>query len=268
MLRKLAWPLFFFIFATYCWAKPASPIEQITNFASDIKVARDSSLEINETIAVYADQRKIARALVRRLPTNYIDSYGIRHKTTYRIKQILVNNAPAVFSTKIVDNSYIIYIGDPNSLLAPGKYIFSIQYRVNNATNFLTNQDELFWNITGHSWDFPINKVQATITLPEGANFIKYSGYSGKVGLPGNDLSITLPAPNQIVFVTTKALLPKHGFAVSIAWPKGFIHPPTHVQQLAIKVRESNMDLLLFFGSLILLLGYLLLRPRIFKKNS
>ncbi len=42
--------------------------------------------------------------------------------------------------------------------------------------------DELYWNVTGNGWDFPIDQASATITLPSPARFGQRAAYTGSQG--------------------------------------------------------------------------------------
>ncbi len=219
--------LFFVFLLLSCSLAYAYDNEKIDDFQSNIVVNQNASIDITETIRVYSTGNLINHGIVRRFPTDYRDSYGVKRHTDYLVKAVLVNGQPAPYFTKTGTDQIAIFIGDKNVTLWPGYYTYTIHYLVNKAINFLSDADELYWNITGNQWDFPILHAQANITLPSQASIINYHGYTGYAGTKGLDFSVQKPAANQISFTTTTALPPQSGLTIAVAWQKGLITAPT-----------------------------------------
>jgi methyl coenzyme M reductase system subunit A2 len=57
-----------------------------------------------------------------------------------------------------------IRIGDANTYVS-GNQTYVITYKVENATLFFDNHDELYWNVTGNAWKAPIEEAIAEVTL-------------------------------------------------------------------------------------------------------
>lgn len=256
MLRQLG-KLFLFIlfstFATVCHAE-FNKQEEILNFVSNIDVNKDGSIDVTEKITAYAAQNEIKHGLVRWLPTNYKDSYGITHHTHYQIQDILVNNLTSPYHTAIPNGNYTIYIGEKSKILDPGTYIFTIRYHVDDAINFLKDGDEFYWNITGNNWDFPILYAEAQINFPFEAKILNYSAYTGTIGATGNHYTVSLPGENSIAFKTTQPLNPGEGLTVAIAIPKGIIIKPSVVK----KTVENPSEMIAFIATGAILVYYLI----------
>src|SRR4029077_1507274 len=47
-----------------------------------------------------------------------------------------------------------------------------LHYRVTNGLRFLEDHDELYWDVTGEGWDYPLEDVSAEVFLPTGAGGI------------------------------------------------------------------------------------------------
>ncbi len=226
--------------------------EKILYFSTDITVNTDSSIDVTENISVNANQDKIVHGIVRKLPTSYADSYNVWHHTAYKINKILLNNQASDYHTQYANNQFEIFIGSRNVNLTPGIYTYTIEYHVNDAINFLKDADELYWNITGNDWTFPISKVDATIHLPAGADINHYFGYTGYKGEKGKDYIAREEAKNEISFSTTTQLQTGQGLTVAVAWPKGIVQQPTMLQEFTEQQGQTP-----YWLSLILLIQLL-----------
>lgn len=254
MLKKGLFLLIFF----FSWVAIAhAGNEKILDFVSNITVNKDASLDVIEVITVKTNEDKILHGIVRRLPTRYKDSYGISHHTKYFIKDILMNNLHSAYHAERYRSHYNIYIGKIDEMLPAGVYTYTIHYRVNQAINFLKETDELYWNVTGNDWDFPILKAQANITLPEGSKILQYSAYTGKQGDKEKNYSVKQPNDRQIIFDLTQPLPTDQGLTVAVAWPTGIIVRPTIMQRLqeTMKLEKGEYLVLEIF---FIVLGYFL----------
>ncbi len=53
-----------------------------------------------------------------------------------------------------------VYLGSKNVCLEPGEYTHAIEYRTSRQLGFFEDHDELYWNVTGNGWAFPIEAGQ------------------------------------------------------------------------------------------------------------
>ncbi len=60
-----------------------------------------------------------------------------------------------------------------------------IRYRTTRQIGFFVDYDELYWNVTGTGWAFPIDMAEARITLPEKVPFRQTAVYTGPQGAQG-----------------------------------------------------------------------------------
>jgi hypothetical protein len=248
----------FFFFSPLLFAQDWNPQERITDFQSRLLVNKDASLTVTENISVYAHGEALQHGLVRSLPTTYTDSYGITHHTRYDIKEIKVNGQPSPYHLANEDNNLVIYIGDKYRLLSHGFYTYTLQYQVNHAINFLADADELYWNITGNHWSFPILRASASLQLPEGANILYHDAYTGHIGDREKNYSVSYANAPNIIFSTTKALPPGAGLTIAVTWPKGFIQAPTRLDQIRPLFQIGPEEKLVFSLALIIFCYYFL----------
>ena len=58
------------------------------------------------------------------------------------------------------------HVGDKNRNLDAGVYTYTLSYRTNRQLGFFDDRDELYWNVTGNGWSFPIDAASASVRLP------------------------------------------------------------------------------------------------------
>jgi uncharacterized membrane protein len=215
-----------------CFFSVALAEEAILSFKSDIRIYRDASANVTETILVTAEQEQIRHGIFRQLLVYFYDPDGKKHFTRYYINHVFNNSQPSPFHLGRTFNSLDIYVGDKDIVLTPGNYLYTLQYHVKNAVRFLADRDEFYWNITGNNWKFPIYRVEADITFPTDIRIAAYAAYTGVLGSKDKNSTVELVAPNQLHVVTNHTLLSGEGLTVAIDWPKGLIYQPTLWQQL------------------------------------
>lgn len=209
------------LFFPLCAARgDASSGERILDFSSHVTVMADSSLVVTEKIQVYAARVDIRRGIIREFPTRYNVNGKIR-RVGFELVSSMLNGRPTLASVKQIGSVVEIRLGNPNLILPVGAHVFELTYRTTKQLGFFDSWDELYWNVTGNGWIFPIDRAQFTVRLPEGATMSKYDAFTGKYG--GRERFFTREGA---VFKTTKPLAVGEGFTVVVGWPKGFVTPP------------------------------------------
>jgi uncharacterized membrane protein len=232
--------------------------ERIRFFASKIVVHPDASLTVTENITVISAGQEIKRGIVREFPTKYRDRYGNVVRVGFEIIEIQRDRQPEPYHTEKVGNGVKIFIGKKNVFLPPGQHTFTITYKTTRQLGFFQDYDELYWNVTGMGWTFPIDSVQATVELPPGTKIKQYAGYTGPFGAQGKDFRVNYDAAGNIVFTTTRGLSPREGLTIAVAWPKGIVRQPSAGEGIISYLRD-NASLLSAGLGFLALLGYYLL---------
>ncbi len=235
----------------------AGAAERILSFDSAIEVMRDGSMRVTEVITVKAERNRIKRGIYRDFPTDYQDRYGRRIKVDFEILAVTRDGAGEAYFTKPLNNGVRTYIGNKNVLLDPGEYTYALRYRTNRQLGFFENHDELYFNVTGTGWDFPIDRASATVTLPPGVpmDTVRHEAYTGRQGATGGDYTSELDEENRVVFATTRPLRPREGLTIVAMWPKGFVEEPDVATRLGWFTRD-NRAWAIGIGGLLLLLGF------------
>jgi len=206
---------------------PADAEERIENFISDVTVNADASLAVRETITVDAEGSEIRHGILRDFPTTYTDRHGVRVRAGFEVLEVKRDGRPEPYALEWLSNGRRIRIGDKDVYVAPGRHTYEILYTTTRQIGFFPDYDELYWNVTGNGWTFAIQHAAVVIRLPSGARIVQHAAYTGYQGISGDDFAVTSASGNQYRAETTRRLEPNEGFTVAVAWPKGFVTPPS-----------------------------------------
>jgi uncharacterized membrane protein YgcG len=222
-------------FAIALLAALAAPVwaeERITSFVSDVTVNADASLNVRETISVTAEGDVIKRGILRDFPTIYTDRSGQRVTVGFEVLGVKRDGRAEPYALESLSNGTRIRIGDKDVFLRPGEYRYEITYRTTRQIGFFADYDELYWNVTGNGWTFPIERARVMIRLPEGASIRQHAEYTGRAGVAGSDARAVSASGNFYEAETTRRLGPEEGFTVAVNWQKGIVAPPSDSQKL------------------------------------
>ena len=213
--------------------------ERILDFNSRMQVQQDGTMTVTEEIRVVCAGRQIKRGIYRDFPTKYKDRYGNTVKVGFEVLEVLRDGISEPYHFKELSNGKRVYIGKKEIFLKPGTYTYTITYKTDRQLGFFDDFDELYWNVTGNGWDFVIEKVEAMVELPPGADMLQSAAYTGRLGEKGQDFTTNYDQYGNIIFTTTRKLMPKEGLTIAVAWPKGFVTEPTAKDKL-IHVWKDN----------------------------
>jgi hypothetical protein len=213
--------------------------EVIETFVSDIAVEADGDLLVRETITVHAAGYQIKRGIYRDFPTIYRGAWGLKEKVGFDVIEVTRDGNPEPFFTDSAENGVRVYIGDEGVFLSEGDYTYVIVYQTDRQLRFDDGYDELYWNVTGNGWAFPILRAEARVHLPEGAQPIERAAYTGAFGETGKNFKSTVAADGTVIFATTRPLEPYEGLTIAISWPKGFVAEPTGLRRAGDAVMDN-----------------------------
>lgn len=238
------------IFLLVVAGAPAQALEHILEFHSAIVVNTDASMEVTETIRVQAEGDRIRHGILRDFPTDYRDRYGNRVRVAFEPLSLEIDGdagaggAPP-WRSEPYANGVRVYFGDANRLLSNGEHTFAFRYRTTRQLGFFADHDELYWNVTGNGWNFPIDHAGATVALPGAVtpDQLKLAAYTGVKGANGRAFSASADAPSHAHFATTAKLQAREGLTIVASFPKGVVTMPGFAQQAAWFFAD-NMHLL------------------------
>ncbi|GAB4299279.1 MAG: DUF2207 domain-containing protein [Thiohalomonadaceae bacterium] len=234
--------------------------ERILDFHSAIIVYSDGSMLVTETLRVRAEGQQIRRGIYRDFPTDYRDQQGNRYRVAFDVIEVLRDGRREDYHTERHRNGVRVYIGHADRLLQRGDYTYTLSYRTNRQLGFFAGHDELYWNVTGNGWSFPIDHAEATVQLPPslGDSTLTLEAYTGPAGSQGRLYRAAQIEQALAWFETTQPLGPQEGLTIVVGWPKGHVHAPTQQEQLGYLL-DDNRELLVAGGGLLLLSFYYLM---------
>lgn len=241
------------------WVAPAAAAERILSYWSDIQVHADATVTVAETIRVRAEGADIRRGIYRDFPTDYKDGFGNHYRVAFEVVGVTRDGQPEPWHSTTYANGVRVYAGRADRFLEPGVYEYVIRYRTSRQLGFFDDHDELYWNVTGNGWAFPIDAAAASVALPDEvpAGSIEIIGYTGPYGSRARNARSGVE-DGRAWIETTGPLHPREGLTLVVTWPKGFVREPTPGQRIAWLLSD-NRGLLLAVASMLLVSTYLLL---------
>ncbi|MDF1815047.1 MAG: DUF2207 domain-containing protein [Verrucomicrobiales bacterium] len=241
----------------------AQQAERILSFDSDIVIQPDSSLSVVETIRVRADGNRIKRGIYRDFPTLYSSKWGLQRARGFEVQRVLRGGKPENYVVENISGGKRVRIGNGNVILKPGEYTYKIEYRTTRQLGYQEDFDELYWNVTGNGWAFPIDKATATIRLPGEVRAIELNAYTGSAGSKGQQYRSDTFPDGTVKFETTFPLSSGEGLTISVTWPKGAIDYNADPQGVASMAKDNIGAAIGIFGLIGLFLYFFLTWRRV-----
>jgi uncharacterized membrane protein YgcG len=212
--------------------QPAAAEERILNFDSQVSIQQDGTLDVTETIRVRVENVAINHGIYRDFPTRYSEPGGRRVRVGFSLTDTLLDGQvePNKVETRV--NGVRIRIGSADRIVPQGEHVYTIRYLATRMIGRFDSYDELYWNVTGNGWDFPIDQASATITLPSPARFGQRAAYTGSQGSTESAARVKAELPGSIRFETTRPLYSREGLTVAAAFPKGVVDEPAESTRL------------------------------------
>jgi uncharacterized membrane protein YgcG len=196
----------------------------IKDYGVDIKVhGKEGYFEVKETLVISYTQPR----------------HGINHKLIYKYKKDGEIKEFKIYDVSVEGHPYevsksgnynVVKIGSA-SRFVEGIQTYVIHYKVKKAWIFTQTHSEFYWDIIGHEWKAPIDRIHYTITLDEFLPMSEsdYYIYTGYQGVKGQDVSI---AYNAGVFSgsSTRPFDEREGVTIAIKLPKEYVLRPTKAE--------------------------------------
>ena len=231
--------------------------EEILNFKSNISIHADATVTVIETIEVRATGNQIKRGIYRDFPTAYTDAQGNTVQAGFRVMGVSRGGKTIDFWVEKKPGSQRVYMGNKSFRVKPGVHTFQLTYKTDHQIGYFKDYDEIYWNVTGDQWAFPIRRAEAIVSLPTGANVVQQAAYTGVRGAKGQSFTVSSEPDGSPHFITSKALNPGEGLTVAVAWPKGFVNEPSDGAKLTHAL-QSNLHLIVAVVGVLIVLAYYL----------
>nr|WP_256834179.1 DUF2207 domain-containing protein [Pseudomonas oleovorans] len=213
--------------------------EAIEDFAVTLQVEADGNLLVTERITVRAEGQDIRRGIYRDLPVSYALPMGLEQSSPITLLGVTRDGRPESVRSERNGAWVRFYLGSPNILLEPGRYHYELRYRVGRALLHHADTDELYWNVTGNGWLFPIRQASVEVRLPAGARIGQFAAYTGAQGDQGQDFQILERRDDYLRLATTETLPAYHGLTVAVDWQAGLVPRPGLLQNASRAVLDN-----------------------------
>jgi len=230
----------------------ASPEERILNYRSDVDIAPDGRLTVTETIRVKAEGNQIKRGIYREFPTRYTDRFGNHYRVDFDVISVRRDGQAEAWHTKEMSNGVRTYFGRGDHFLDPGEYEYEFIFATNRQLGFFDEHDELWWNVTGNGWIFPIDQVVSTVTLPFEADpgQLGLNIYVGRYGSTETGSNARVIDRNTVYFESSRPLQAWEGMSIIVSWPKGLMAEPGTLQKVRWFLSDNSAAIVLLIGLL------------------
>lgn len=238
--------------------------EHIISFDSWARFNLDGSMEVRENVTVFSLGNEIRRGIFRTLPLTWHRQDGKIFSVEYAIKSVSRNGAAEAYSLDHGTKTLTVRIGSAERLLKPGIYSYEIRYQISNHFSRFPDWDELYWNVTGNDWSWPISKASFHLALPDAAHHLDARGkdarlrtidvYTGSVGAKEHNATILPDGSIQ----TSRPLATGEGLTVVYTWPRDILAnaaAPEAVWPL-VHLLIPTLETSIIWLPLLLLIGY------------
>ncbi|GAA3062004.1 DUF2207 domain-containing protein [Rhizobium viscosum] len=235
-------------------AQAAIGEEFIASFDAAIQLEKSGALTVAETITVNAEGDRIRRGIFRDFPLTFRDANGRRRSVDFSVVSVKRDGRDEPWHTESITGGIRIYAGSEDVTISPGRHQYVFTYKTNRQIRYFDDHDELYWNVTGNGWIFPIRSAVATVTFPQGVVPEDVAVFTGPVGAAGKNARASVD-DGRLVVATTAPLGAQEGLTFAAKLPKGAIDPPSADQESSWWFSD-NRDYFIGFGGLILVFLY------------
>lgn len=197
----------------------ARAAEEIRAFDVVIEVQPDGAILVTETLRIMVEGRQIKRGINRDLPL-----WRGGSRVALEVLSVRRNGAEETYKTMRRGSDLRLRIGKASRFLpTPSEQVYEIRYRSQGQLQGFEGFDELYWNVTGDRWEFPILSASVEVRLPTGIEVLQHAGYTGPPGAQGADFRVVAVAPGLYRAAITAPLRRGEGFTVAVGWPPGAV---------------------------------------------
>lgn len=238
-----------------CGAHSAHAAEIIYRFGQVVHIARDGTLHVSEILRVRAEGAEIRHGIYRDFPLTFKDTGGGLHEVTSHLVNVMRDGHPEPHFTKREGDAIRIYAGDKDTRVTTGDHIYVFTYDTGRQIRWFDGKPELYWNVTGNFWHFPIAQATVRVELPDGARPLRFTAYTGRLGGRGTDWRGGIDDKGALTVETTRTLRPGEGLTIVAAIPPGAVEPPSAATELWYTILDYR-GWIIGIAGFALVLGY------------
>ncbi len=209
--------------------------EAVTSFYSRITINQNTSLTITEQIDYTTTFDK--HGIYRYIPISY-NKDGQKEILQVFDVSVTDQNGVSIPFSRTSDGKFVtLKIGDPDTTFT-GEKSYVIEYTVERGINQFSDHNELYWDITGEGWQFPVLESSATVTS-QFADIQEAECLSGVVGGDDGLCNFEL-GKNQATFEYAQPINYGDNMTVVLRLPKeSQLQFPTQTELLLLWVKHN-----------------------------
>lgn len=225
--------------------------DSIQQFNSDITLLPNGIVRVSEDFQIDFSGKQLRRRIYRSIPIEYVIGEGL-HRVDIHLQNVTLDGeSPSRSSAWAAGDVFQISIGEDEKHFL-GKHKFHLEYEIRGGVNYLFGGPQLFINVTGDDWPFPIEKASATLHLPKGVDTGKVKGQK-LVGLSGQFRKSPLTSKNDEFFVSSTSVPAGQGLNLSVDMPAGSVVLPSVLQDVIWHLQVSYQAICLPLATMLLL---------------
>ena len=199
---------------------------RISRFDVQLEVQDNADLVVEERIEVRFTEPR--RGIYREIPIRYTDPRGFQYGYGFKLLGVEdeFGNSRPVKQTK-AGPLVRLRIGDPDRSVS-GTQIYVVRYRARDVLRQFAENDELYWNVTGHQWNTTIDEASVVVRLPGAipADSMDVLAWAGSYGNRDGNTRYSVTGPGEVSISSTVPLDRRQGLTVTVAWPSGTVAFP------------------------------------------
>ncbi|MFL5538634.1 MAG: DUF2207 domain-containing protein, partial [Longimicrobiaceae bacterium] len=202
----------------------------IRDYRSDVVVNRDGTTDVTETLRVYFEGSW--NGIFRDLSLQHETGQGRRERLRVEVLGVTDGEGRGLAFDREKPESGVLRLRISVPGASDAERTVVVRYRVMNAVRFFYandvggTHDELYWNVTGNAWGFPIEHTLARFTVPDGALPTQQHAYTGYDRSTGSDATVEVRG-QTVTAEVTRTLAPGEGLTLAVAWPAGVLARPS-----------------------------------------
>lgn len=152
---------------------------EIEDFDVTIAVKGSGAFDVKETLRLRFTGAW--NGIVRSLPIQNVTNRGEHHSLGFRLASVTDDAGKQMDvwqSRRGADMDIKIRVPDASDAVRT----VVIRYRITGGLRFFDDHDELYWNVTGDEWAFPIHAARVRITLPSSLVNVRANAFTGGYG--------------------------------------------------------------------------------------
>ncbi|HEX2168044.1 MAG TPA: DUF2207 domain-containing protein [Longimicrobiales bacterium] len=193
-----------------------------------IVVTRSGDVSVTEQFVVRFNGSW--NGIYRSIPVEYDGPGGLNYTLRLDVESVTDDaGTPLRYEEERAGGSKRIKMWVPGANNATRTIVLT--YTADNAIRFFEEHDELYWNVTGAEWDFPIRNVTAEVLLPEELTGVRTTSFQGAQG--STESAIVEHTGSVVTVRGTEPLGFRKGLTLAVAWNPGVIERPTAGEKAA-----------------------------------